>query len=532
MDTGTDPGTSAGTDTSPAPGDRAWTGFLGYLRERHGLDRLTEIGRGGMGRVYRAWDGDLDRWVAVKVLASFAATPSSLNRFRQESRILGQLRHPAVVGVHSATTSPDGVAYFIMDHVPGEDLGTRIARRRQAQRPFTVAEVVDLLTPVADALDTIHRMQPQVIHRDVKPANILVPDQPSLWPAGVLTDFGISLTQDATRVTSEGILVGTDSYLAPELFREVTGEGPVAGASVDLYALSLIVFEMLSLRSMRELTGKDAWYYARRYPGLPSTALAVRDRPRAAAVGAVLERALADRPDDRYPTATAMLGALSASVGAVAGAGGSSGAAPVPSDRPETVHPETVHPETLPHPVGRRVGVPVQGPSRDVEPGRLRRGHRRGRTAAVLLVVAVLVPAVAYPVSGLVRYPAWSGSAQGVASAFPGIIPDRQNRKGWSGLSCAEASPGPGELGRILCSGPSRNLVVADFGSAGDREKYGSAADLTTLLSGDCAIRTGAVDQGSGAARVVLPQQEGKDRYSLLLASATAESDIRNIPVC
>jgi serine/threonine protein kinase len=85
-----------------------------------------------MGRVYRARDRDLNRWVAVKVLESAGAPPDSLQRFRQESRILGQLRHPAIVSVHSARTSPEGVAYSAMDYVEGGDLGALIASRRRS----------------------------------------------------------------------------------------------------------------------------------------------------------------------------------------------------------------------------------------------------------------------------------------------------------------------------------------------------------------------------------------------------------------
>ena len=105
---------SSDNATAPVPGDNAWTRFLACLEERHSLTDLTQIGKGGMGRVYRARDRDLNRWVAVKVLESTGGGPDSLQRFRQESRILGQLRHPALVGVHSARTSPAGVAYFVM----------------------------------------------------------------------------------------------------------------------------------------------------------------------------------------------------------------------------------------------------------------------------------------------------------------------------------------------------------------------------------------------------------------------------------
>lgn len=486
--------------TAPVPGDNGWTRFLACLEERHNLTELTQIGKGGMGRVYRARDRDLNRWVAVKVLESAGASPDSLQRFRQESRILGQLRHPAIVSVHSARTSPEGVAYFVMDYVEGGDLGALIASRRTSGGPFTVAETVELLRPVADALDTIHRMRPQVIHRDVKPANILVPDRAhrdSAWNVPLLTDFGISLTQDETRLTSAGFLIGTDRYMAPEQFRSVQG-GPVPGASVDLYAFALIIFEMLTLRPLRETMSQEAWRFARRFPEVPPHALAAQEQGRAREIIGVLARALADDPLQRYSCAQEILSALE-----------SADAAAVTPAAPTRQTAQNVQP-----PAGLTDGKP-------------RRSRRLLIGAVALLSVVVLVVG-GIAVTDNVRHPGWSGDEKTMVAALPQVLPDRQNDTGWLGMTCSSADAGDGERARITCRGGGRTLIAADFGDADTRDRLGSSRQLQELSDGPCVIETGPV----GDAQVALPQAEGKDRYSLLLASDTAEEDLRGVPVC
>lgn len=542
------------TGQTPTPGDDGWSAFLGYLKSRHDLVDLTEIGKGGMGRVYRARDENLGRWVAVKVLAGAAATPESLRRFRQESKILASLKHPAIVDVYSAGTSPAGVSYFVMDLVTGGDLGSRIAARRERNSPFTVAETVAQLRPVADALDTIHGTEPQVIHRDVKPANILVPDRHGPWNASILTDFGISLSQDETRMTSAGFLIGTDRYMAPEQFRSVVDGGPTPGASVDRYAFALIVFEMLTLRPMRDTMGQEAWRFARRFQVPPEDAFAAADRRRTVQIGAVLARALADDPAHRYPTAMQLLDALSTAAG-----GSATG-----SGRPAGGAPATAYTAGLPSPARNRGGYggrgghagqgtrdgrtaqtrqgPVQqstyptyasaptGPTGTSAP-RKSTGRRVLVTVLALLVVLALVGAGA-AVIDKVRHPTWSGGDATVAAAFPRVIPSEQNGTGWLGMTCSSGTPADHQHAQILCSGDGRMLVVADFGDAASRDEYGAATDLTDMSDGTCTIRTGEVDQGTATAWVALPQEAGKDRYSLLLSGDTAGADITGIPVC
>ena len=151
--------------------------FFDVLRERHGFTNIEEIGRGGMGVVYRATDPKLERQVAVKLLSTeLLDAESSLARFESEMRTLAKIKHSAVVTIHSADTLDDGRAYFVMDYIDGDDLASLIRSRREWGNRFTIEETVELLRPIAAALDHLHlRMQPAVIHRDVKPGNILVP---------------------------------------------------------------------------------------------------------------------------------------------------------------------------------------------------------------------------------------------------------------------------------------------------------------------------------------------------------------------
>lgn len=510
--------------SQPTPGDRGWSEFTAYLRSRHGLTDLTEIGHGGMGRVYRAWDDGLGRWVAVKVLRPEATGTGVLPRFRNEARLLGQLHHPAIVGVHFADVSPDGVAYFGMDYVEGRDLGSLLDEHRRRGAHYTVAETADLLGSVASALDGIHDLTPQVIHRDIKPANILVPDRPRAWAPAILTDFGISMSTDDTRLTSAGFLIGTDRYMAPEQFRHVTepdaGLQDAPGASVDLYAFALIAWEMLTLAPLRDRMGRTEWIYARRVPALAPESLAPADRPRAADLSAVFARALADDPAHRYPTASGFLDALT---------GRSRGPRQTAPTRTRT-QPPVPAPAPVRAPVSRP--TPVR-PRAAVQAGTGKKPHRGLLTAVVAVLLVVIVVLAGLVVTDKVRNPAWSGTEATMAKAFPDLLPDRENGTGWRGMTCSGVTPDPGQQARINCSGAGLSLVVADFGDSGTRDRFGSGEDLVDLTNDRCSIRTGRVAQsGNGFAYVSLPQDGALDRYSLLLSGDGAQDDVRAMPVC
>ncbi|WP_433660751.1 protein kinase domain-containing protein [Nocardia sp. CA-128927] len=204
------------------------------IADRYRLQRL--IATGGMGQVWEALDTRLDRRVAVKVLKSeFSTDPTFRQRFRTEARTTAQLNHPGIAGIYDygETTDPQGseTAYLVMELVQGEPLNTVLNRLGR----LSVGQGLDMLEQTGRALDVAHRAG--VVHRDVKPGNILV------TPTGQvkITDFGIAKAVDASPVTKTGMVMGTAQYIAPE---QAVGED--ATAASDVYSLGVVGYEALA----------------------------------------------------------------------------------------------------------------------------------------------------------------------------------------------------------------------------------------------------------------------------------------------
>ncbi len=200
----------------------------------------AQIGRGGMGAVYKARDVRLDRDVAIKVVrADLLGSPDARVRFRREAQVVARLQHPSVVAVFDYGTFADGAAYIVMEFIRGEDLRQRL--RRTAVLPPD--EVVALLTGVAGGVQAAH--DAGVLHRDLKPENILLPENRA---APKVLDFGVAKTAPAAdgaggTATFGATVVGTPAYMAPEQLR---GQ-PVDGRA-DVFSLGVMTFEMLTGR--------------------------------------------------------------------------------------------------------------------------------------------------------------------------------------------------------------------------------------------------------------------------------------------
>ncbi|WP_212830693.1 protein kinase [Catellatospora sp. TT07R-123] len=243
------------------------------------------IARGGMGEVWAADDTVLGRRVAVKVLLpNLAADPGFSARFRAEARAMAALSHPGIVEIYDYGQA-DGIAYLVMQFVEGESLSALVRRGGALERGYALR----LMAQAARAIHAAHRQG--IVHRDVKPANLLLRADGRL----ALTDFGIARIVAGDRLTATDEIQGTASYLAPE---QVTGED--VGPATDVYALGVVAYELLT--GKRPFTGDSPLSVALQHvhddppplpPGIPALARTL------------VERALAKEPADRWPTAAA-----------------------------------------------------------------------------------------------------------------------------------------------------------------------------------------------------------------------------------
>ncbi len=281
-----------------------------FLRERisraiGGQYRIDdEIGRGGMSVVYRAHDPRLNRDVAMKVLPPELAHDSAVrSRFTREAQTSAQLSHPNIVPIYDVGER-DGVAYFVMGLVTGGHLAERLARH--PLRP--IDEVRRILAEVADALAYAHLRG--VIHRDIKPDNILLESEHG---RALVTDFGIARAmEEGARLTQTGIAVGTPTYMSPE---QAVGERDIDGRS-DVYSLGVVGYQMLTGR-VPFIAGNSMALLLKHVSEPPRPILELRPetpKPLAEAI----ERALAKAPDGRWQTAAAFRDALVANTAAVA----------------------------------------------------------------------------------------------------------------------------------------------------------------------------------------------------------------------
>jgi tRNA A-37 threonylcarbamoyl transferase component Bud32 len=199
------------------------------LGGRYRLD--AQVGAGGMSTVYRAFDATLERRVAIKLMhRDIAADQDQLERFRREARAVAQLSHPHIVGVIDAGEE-DGRPYIVFEYVEGETLKERI--RRFGRLP--VDEAIAYAIEIARALGAAHARG--IVHRDVKPQNVLVDEEGS----AKVTDFGIARSMDDSGLTAEGRVLGTTDYVSPEqaLGHDVNGQS-------DIYSLGIVLYEMLT----------------------------------------------------------------------------------------------------------------------------------------------------------------------------------------------------------------------------------------------------------------------------------------------
>jgi eukaryotic-like serine/threonine-protein kinase len=254
---------------------------------------IAPLGEGGMATIWRAVDEQLDREVAVKLLREqFGSDAGFAARFRQEARAAGSLSHPNIVPVYDYGTDADGAQFIVMQLVEGDNLATLLRERDHLETD----DAVRIALGVASALEAAHRRG--LVHRDVKPGNILLTDDGDVK----VTDFGIARAVAEASMTVTGTTLGSVHYFSPEQARgdEVTGTS-------DVYALGIVLYEMLTGR--RPFEGDSAAGVALKRlsedPPPPSTY-----RPVPSGLSAIVMRALQREPVDRFPDAGSFAEAL------------------------------------------------------------------------------------------------------------------------------------------------------------------------------------------------------------------------------
>jgi tRNA A-37 threonylcarbamoyl transferase component Bud32 len=328
---------------------------------RYELEEL--VGEGGMSSVYRAYDTVLDRRVAIKVLHEhFSCDPEYVERFRREARAIARLAHPNVVTVIDRGEW-EGRQFIVFEHVAGENLKNVIA----CEDALPVERALALACQIARALAFAHQLG--IVHRDVKPHNVLVDG------AGTakVTDFGIARALDADdALTATGTVLGTGQYLSPE-----QANGERGDERSDQYSLGVVTYELLT--GQVPYSGENLMAVAMRHVRDPIPSVRAHRPEVSEHVDAVVARAMAKRPEDRFESMDALAAALEA-CHAEAEAGGVRA-----RDEDTGVIPSRQSAD----PAARTQAVARPAPARREQPTRPRRSGLR--VAGVLLLAAVIL---------------------------------------------------------------------------------------------------------------------------------------------
>ena len=466
----------------------------------------AQVGKGGMAVVFRARDERLDRLVALKILAPWLTEDEAFRRrFVAESRAAAAVDDPYIIPVYEAGEA-GGVLFIAMRFVQGGDLG-QVLGREGALPPV---RAMGFISPVASALDAAHAAG--LVHRDVKPANILVDARPG-WPEHVyLSDFGISkAAMSASGLTDVGRWVGTAPYVAPE---QIQGR-PVDGRA-DQYALACVAYQLLAGTVPFERDEEVAVVYAHLSDPPPSLSSTRPGLPEAA--DEVLARALAKTPEKRYGSCREFASAFREALGLAPwhdaadaagtgpdiqvdaghvtmdtpvprrvdpepGAGEPDTGPVIPVSDPTTVRPvEHVRPVDQPGPAEHARPVDQPGPAEDPRPvdqpgpagrgtgrdrGRRARPRRRRQIALAGLAVIIL---------------AGAGIAAAVLSQSPGAGSGSASGSGADSAPCSRSGSGPGSIPGLAATFTATSNAFSVAFSPNDAMLVAGTANNTTCL--------------------------------------------------
>ncbi len=464
-------------DVEPDARARAGSAMLADPLTGRLLDGRYRVGqriaRGGMAAVYEALDERLDRVCAVKTMhRSLGDDEQFAERFKREARAAARLSHPNVVNVFDQGEDPDvegGTLYLVMELVPGHTLRDVI----RAEAPMTPTRALALLEPVVSALAAAHRAG--VVHRDIKPENVLIADEPSGSQIKV-ADFGLAkaVTADTQHTATGGVIIGTVSYLAPELVVDGTSD-----ARADVYAVGVVLYELLTGSKPHEGESPIAIAYKHVHEDVPPPSRAVPGIP--AYVDALVARATARDRAQRPADAGVLLHQLHRVAQALDGGVWedeelTTDLAPAPQVTEDTTLLEV---DVLPLAPAELVGPaaePADEPLVALAPAGRAPRPRRSRRGPVLLIIALVIALTA----GLGAY--WFGWAR--YAATPGVLGMTQaaathklDRAGF------DVTVGPGAFsesvpkGRVVATDPDPGARVVDHGTVAltlslGRERY------------------------------------------------------------
>ncbi|MCB0197209.1 MAG: protein kinase, partial [Anaerolineae bacterium] len=263
---------------------------------------VARLGRGGMAEVYKAFQPGLNRYVAIKVMHDHLSEDAEfIKRFQREALATGKLSHPNIVQALDFDEE-SGVYYMVMQYIDGPTLKDEIKARLSANWPFSLPDIARMYLDLCDAIDYAHNRK--MIHRDIKPANMMIDEEGQI----LLTDFGIARLVGGTQFTATGAMTGTPAYMSPE-----QGQGEKVDGRSDIYTMGVILYELVTGQVPYEADTPIAVVMKHITDPLPLPRTVNPKIPEA--VEAIILKAMAKSPEDRFQTANAMARALRDAVG-------------------------------------------------------------------------------------------------------------------------------------------------------------------------------------------------------------------------